>query len=497
MKKILQYVPGFRTNKLWKKIIASIYYIMYLIILFDEPSIGLFALTIPFLIFYSIAAFKYYKKNKTYTRVNLGVLTVSLIIGVGSFAIGGESNSASDITNKSKPIPITEPNKKEEKVIKIQDKEVAIIEEDISEEVKTLVYEGKKNLKVHYIDVGQGDSIFIELPNGQNALIDGGPGSNKNHLIKYLKGLDFQTIDYLVATHPHEDHIGGLPEVIRTFEIGKVYMPNATHTTNIYLELLTEIQSKGSSIVKTETGTILLDEPGLRLKALAPDPYTSGSDFNDYSIVLRLDYNNNSFMFTGDGETLTEQYLLADNSDEELKVNVLKIGHHGSDTSTTQPFIDKVNPEHSVITCGKGNSYGHPIPSVISRLENANIAIYRTDTDGTIIATSDGEKITFTKKGNPIEPNAPPTEAKKEIKEEVKQKDNAETKPATPAANKATDNSSGGSNTGSATQVGQGEVFITPTGKKYHRQACGKGNYSATTLEDAKSRGLEPCKKCY
>lgn len=486
MKNLLKYIPGFRSNKLWKKIIAAFYYLVAFTALVDGLGMFLLMLGMPFLIF-SIAAAIKARRNSLPIKSAVLTLAASLIITSAGFSMIEPVES--DSVEGSPPIiadSVKLVEAKDVEVAKVSDKIEKKDNPVVKEEPKELekeVFEKSRDLKVHYIDVGQGDSIFIELPNGQNALIDGGPGSNKHHLIKYLKGLNFEVIDYLVATHPHEDHIGGLPEIIRTFEIGKIYMPDATNITNIFEELLTTIQSKNLSILKTETGTVLLDEPGLKLKALAPDPYTSGSNYNDYSIVLRLDFNDNSFMFTGDGETLTEQYLLADNSDEELKVDVLKIGHHGGDTSTTQPFLNKVNPKYSVITVGKGNSYGHPTQNVIARLENANIDIYRTDTDGTIIATSDGENITFVKKGNPIEPNAPPTEAKKEVK--------TETKPATPAPSKDT------TSTGSSTQTGQGEVFITPTGKKYHARACGKGNYSATSLSDAQSRGLEPCKKCY
>lgn len=492
MKDLLKYIPGFRSNKTWKKVIAAFYYLVAFTALVDGLGMFLLMLGMPFLIF-SVSATIKARKNSIPIKSTVLTLVVSLIITSAGFSMIEPADS--DGSENNTPVVADSVKLAEAKDVemvkvtdKIEKKDNPVVKEG-PKELDKEVFEKSRDLKVHYIDVGQGDSIFIELPNGQNALIDGGPGSNKNHLIKYLKGLDFETINYLVATHPHEDHIGGLPEVIRTFQIGKVYMPNVTHTTNIFEELLTTIQSKNLSIVKTETGTVLLDEPGLSLKTLAPDPYTAGNNFNDYSIVLRLDFNDNSFMFTGDGETLTEQYLLADNSDDELKVDVLKIGHHGGDTSTTQPFLNKANPKYSVITVGKGNSYGHPTSNVIARLENANTEIYRTDTDGTIIATSDGENITFVKKGNPIEPNAPPTEAKKEVK--------TETKPATPAPSKDTSSSSGGSSTGAATQTGQGEVYITPTGSKYHKRACGKGNYSATTLENAKSRGLEPCKKCY
>ncbi len=387
------------------------------------------------------------RKNKGRSRLTVLILIISLLLATGCSQ-----------------------EEAEEKDLREDEKLEASEEIEIQDEVEELKKE--RDLKVHYIDVGQGDAIFIELPNGENILIDGGPGSAKDGFIAYLRGLDFDRIDHLVATHPHEDHIGGLPEVIRSFDIGEIYMPDVIHTTKIFEELITEIGNKDYSINPTETGTILVDEAGLSLKALAPDASTSSSNLNDYSIVLRLDYQDTSFMFTGDGEQMTEQYLLADNSGEELKVDVLKLGHHGSDTSSIQPFIDTVNPDHAVITCGVDNKYGHPSPQVLERLKTGNIDIHRTDTQGTIVITSDGEKIEVTKEGSTIKENKLYEKTKKETKEETKEEIKEETKEMV-------------------------EVYITKTGSKYHKKAHGNGKFISTTLDDAKARGLEACKVCY
>lgn len=319
------------------------------------------------------------RKKKGRSRLPVLILVMSLLLVTG----------CSPQETEEKDLP------EEEKI------EVSQEIEEVEERKVEDGLEKERDLRVHYIDVGQGDAIFIELPNGENLLIDGGPGSSKDSLMTYLRDLDFDRIDHLVATHPHEDHIGGLPEVIRSFDIAEIYMPDVVHTTKIFEELITEIGNKDYTINPTETGNILVDEAGLNLKVLAPDANTSSSNLNDYSIVIRLDYGDTSFMFTGDGEQMTEQYLLADNSSEELKVDVLKLGHHGSDTSSIQPFIDTVDPDHAVITCGVDNRYGHPSPIVLDRLKTANIDIHRTDTEGTIVITSDGEKIEITKEGNP------------------------------------------------------------------------------------------------
>lgn len=252
------------------------------------------------------------------------------------------------------------------------------------------------NLQVHFIDVGQGDSIFIELPNGETALIDGGPRSSEEMVLNYLSKQGVEKIDYLVATHPHEDHIGGLIGVVENYDIGKIYMPDVVHTTKTFENLLLAIQNKGYKISKAEAGDRILDKEGLSIHILAPEINVSVDNLNNYSIVLRLDYGKNSFLFTGDAESQSEETMI--NKGYGLKSDVLKVGHHGSSTSTTDEFLNKVEPKYAVISCGKDNRYGHPHEEIIAKLTNKNIKIYRTDMDGNIIATSDGEKITFSAK---------------------------------------------------------------------------------------------------
>lgn len=334
-------------------------------------------------------------------------------------------------------------------------------------------------LKVHYIDVGQGDSIFIELPNEETMLIDGGSKSNGAIVLNYLNEQKVKKIDYLVSTHPHEDHIGGLVEIINKYSIGEIYMPDVTHTTKAFENLLLAINNKGYKINKAIAGDTILDEEGLNLKILSPEKNYSSNSLNNYSVVIKLKYKDNSFIFTGDAEKESESKMV--NIGYDLKADVLKTGHHGSNTSTTDSFLSKVDPKYAIISCGVNNKYGHPDNDIISKLKAKNIKIFRTDLDGTIVAKSNGKKITFNKKGSTIKGdsigNNPKPNPKPKPKPEVKPKPKPKPKP--PVENKVE------------------EVFVTKTGSKYHRGNCTSLRRSKIpiSLKNARKR-YGPCKIC-
>lgn len=244
-----------------------------------------------------------------------------------------------------------------------------------------------EELKVHFLDVGQGDSIFIELPTNETILIDASIKDASDKIINYLKEEKVSKIDYVFATHPHSDHIGGMSAVIKAFDIGQIYMPKAVTTTKTYENLLLTIKDKNLKIKTAKAGNTIIDTDDLKLVVLAPnqDSYES---LNNYSIVLKLTYKEKSFLFTGDAETLSEKEITGD-----VEADVLKVGHHGSRTSTSQAFLNKVNPSYAVISVGLNNDYKHPHQEVLDRLEKKNIKIYRTDQNGDIIFTTDGYNI--------------------------------------------------------------------------------------------------------
>lgn len=242
-------------------------------------------------------------------------------------------------------------------------------------------------LKIHYLDVGQGDSIFIELPNNETMLIDAAESNQSENIINYIKNLNYQKIDYVIGTHPHTDHIGGLKDIINTFEIGKIYMPKAVSTTKTYENLLQTIKDKNLKINTAKAGISIIDTDTLKINILAPnnDTYT---ELNNYSVVTKITYGTTKFLFMGDAEKLSENEIK-----EDVSADVIKIGHHGSSTSSGLNFIKKVNAKYGIISVGLNNKYNLPKEETITNWENSGTKIYLTSTNGTITTTSDGTNI--------------------------------------------------------------------------------------------------------
>lgn len=248
-----------------------------------------------------------------------------------------------------------------------------------------------QELEVHFIDIGQGDAILVRTKNGKNMLIDSGSGKESHRLIDYLQTQGVQMIDIVIATHPDEDHIGGMAEVIRKFGIGSFYMPNKVHHTMSFEQMISMLKEKKIRVIKANAGETIPFDNDTELLILNPDDRIY-VDNNNYSVVTKLTYKNNSFLFTGDIDAVNEYNLLADFG-EQLDADILKLAHHGSSGSSAPEFIRMVSPVAAVASCGAGNSYGHPHDEVCARLKAYGIPLYRTDEQGNIVFYSDGENI--------------------------------------------------------------------------------------------------------
>ncbi|MFF0828723.1 MBL fold metallo-hydrolase [Brevibacillus sp. NPDC003359] len=253
-------------------------------------------------------------------------------------------------------------------------------------------------LTVHFINVGQGGSQLIISPTGKTILIDAGNNDKEQVVTDYLKKVNVKKVDILIGTHPDADHTGGMDAVIRNFEIGKVYMPKVQSNTKTFESVMTEIAKKGLKVSTAKAGLKLEWEPNASVEMIAP--IGTYQDANEMSAVIHLTYGNNSFLFMGDAEGESESDLLK--SQVNLKSDVLLVGHHGSKTSTSQEFLDKVKPSYAVIQSGKGNKYGHPTDAVLNRLSDKGIKIHRNDEQGNIVFTSNGTDISVS--GNDWKP---------------------------------------------------------------------------------------------
>lgn len=250
--------------------------------------------------------------------------------------------------------------------------------------------ENTNTLDITYLDVGQADSILIQNK-GHNMLIDAGNNEDGPLLVQYFKEQNITKFDYLITTHPHEDHIGGMDDIINNFDIEKIYMPDVTTTTKTFLDVLEAIEKKNMTY----------DVPNINQNftlgnTLFQVIYTGNDkkNLNNSSIILKATFKNTSYLFTGDATSEVEKKILNKN----IQATVLKVGHHGSKYSTTTDFLNKVNPKYAIISVGKNNSYNHPNQVTINKLKKKNIEIHRTDQEGSIFLKSDGKTINITSK---------------------------------------------------------------------------------------------------
>lgn len=347
-------------------------------------------------------------------------------------------------------------------------------------------------LKVHFIDVGQADSILIQQGN-QNMLIDAGNNDDEDTLKNYLDGFGVKELKYAIATHPHEDHIGSMDYIMNSLKVGQIYAPKVTTTTKTYENLVNAVKNKGMQFkVPTVGERFYVGQAECTI--LAPNNSTY-DDLNNYSIVVKVDFGNNSFLFTGDAEDVSEEQMLSNGLN--LKADVLKVGHHGSKSSSTEAFLNAVNPKYAVISVGKDNDYGHPNKEALQRLSNRGIQVYRTDESGTIVATSDGNNITFS--AAPSSSNLAGSGSSSSnvdlgnLSNNEGTNDNEDSNSQNETVSSSNEKSDGNE------QVESSTVWVSKNGGKvYHNDKSCSGMKSPVemTLEEAENEGLRSCSKC-
>ena len=368
------------------------------------------------------------------------------------------------------------------------------------------VTNGNSLCKVHFIDVGQGDSILIEADE-HYMLIDAGENNQGTTVVNYLKEQGVKKLDYVIGTHPHSDHIGGLDTVIHSFDIGKVILPDVIHTTKTFEDVLDAIAENGLKITKAVVGnTYSLGASSFTIVAPNASDY---DELNDYSVSIKFTNGENSFLFTGDADKLSETQMLSNGID--LSADVLKLGHHGSSTSSHDKFLDEVVPDYAVISVGADNPYGHPHRETLQNLKNRNIKVFRTDKQNTIIFTSNGENITVNKEPYTITQSdlKNSTTGSSGDKEEDSRSSSKERSSSKGRSSSKEDSSNlyTSSNTNKSSTSGKNNpdksnsrniiVHITNGGSKYHVAGCPhlKSDIEVT-LDEALAKGLEPCGTC-
>ncbi|MDY3928659.1 MAG: stalk domain-containing protein [Clostridia bacterium] len=331
-------------------------------------------------------------------------------------------------------------------------------------------------LEVHFIDVGQADSALLKC-GGKTMLIDGGNAADSNTVVAYLKKNDVDYLDYMVCTHAHEDHVGGLSGPLSVMDVGTIYAPVTEESTKAYLNFKNKAEQKNIEMVHPSCGEVFYLGDG-KVEILGPVSENT-NNLNDTSIVMKVSYGENSFLFTGDAEKNEEWDII--NKDYDLKSDVLKVGHHGSENSSSYLFLREIMPKYSIISVGKDNKYSHPSETLLSRLRDIGSKVYRTDMQGDIIAVSDGKNIIIkTQKNSDIQTN--PTERDKTA-------DNSEQNSI------VSEDVEENSDRNEMVYIGNKNT------KKFHKSSCvslpaEKNRVEFQSRDDALNQGYTSCLKC-
>ncbi|WP_195267745.1 MBL fold metallo-hydrolase [Eubacterium sp. 1001713B170207_170306_E7] len=270
-----------------------------------------------------------------------------------------------------------------------------------------LVIDAEGTLRVHYIDVGQGDCTLIQTPDNKNILIDTGNPENYETINTYLRAQKVEKLDVMLITHPHSDHMGSAEKILKNHTVESIYLPKVAHNTQLFESFMKSVSEKGLKANAAHAGVHIPAGDALSIELFSPVEGKSYTELNDYSPITKVTYGDTSFLFTGDGEAEDEQDAVAQ-AGLNLKSDVLKVGHHGSDTSTGELFLSIVNPQYAVISVGRDNAYGHPNKSTMSKLKNKTV--FRTDQEGNVVAISNGQGISFiTQNSGTLEETTAPT----------------------------------------------------------------------------------------
>lgn len=354
--------------------------------------------------------------------------------------------------------------------------EPTTIEETTTEKETEINYD----MNVHFLDVEQGLAILVQS-DGKNLVYDGGDRGTSSYVVAYLKKQGVEKIDYLISSHYDSDHVYGLIGCLSAFKVKNVISSDYEHDSQTYTKFINAVESAGLKCQHPEVGTEIKFGTG-SFTVLGPASIDK-NDSNSNSVVIKLTNGENSFIFTGDAESSSEKEMIATGID--LECNVLCLAHHGSATATSWDFLQATVPEYAVISCGAGNSYGHPHEEVMERLESMEIELFRTDLQGEVVAISDGKKIKWD-----MEPSKDYSPG--EYEEETTKKKSSSS---SGKSSKDDDSNSSSSSSGSQTYV-----WLPATGEKYHSvNDCGRMNPNTArqvTEDEAINRGYDACSKC-